>query len=83
MLFFLSIAAARGFQIDTYTDTAEVHMSKNAQGKIAITTAILRPRALFSGPVLPDAATIEAMHHEAHERCFIANSFTTDISIDL
>ncbi len=83
MLFFLSIAAGRGFQIDTYTDTAEGHMSKNAQGRIAITTAVLHPKTVFSGPVVPDAATIEAMHHEAHERCFIANSVTTDISIDL
>ncbi len=83
MLFFLSIAAGRGFQIDAYTDTAEGHMSKNAQGRIAITTAVLHPKTVFSGPVVPDAETIAAMHHEAHERCFIANSVTTDISIDL
>jgi len=30
------------------------------------------PRQLFR-------AEIEAMHHEAHERCFIANSVRTDV----
>lgn len=83
MLFFLAIAAARGFQVDSYTDAAEGHMSKNPQGKIAITTAALHPVAEFSGPKIPDQATIEAMHHEAHERCFIANSVTTNITIDI
>lgn len=81
MLFFLSIAAARGFQVDSYTDKALGHMSKNPQGKTAITTAELHPQAEFSGAKIPDKSTIEAMHHEAHERCFIANSVTTDITI--
>lgn len=83
MLFFLAIAAARGFQVDSYTDAAEGHMSKNPQGKTAITTAALHPVAEFSGAKIPDKETIEAMHHEAHERCFIANSVTTNITIDL
>lgn len=81
MLFFLSIAAARGFQVDSYTDQAEGQMSKNPQGRIAITDAALHPVTEFSGPKIPDKATIEAMHHEAHDRCFIANSVTTNITI--
>ena len=83
MLFFLSIAAARGFQVDSYVDQAEGRMSKNAAGKIAITSVALRPVALFSGAQQPDHDTIAAMHHEAHESCFIANSVTTDIRISL
>lgn len=83
MLFFLSIAAACGFQVDSYVDQAEGRMGKNAAGKIAITAVVLRPVALFSGAQLPDQDTIAAMHHEAHESCFIANSVTTEISISL
>ena len=26
--------------------------------------------------------TLERLHHEAHERCFIANSVTTEIAIE-
>ena len=81
MLFFLDIAAAKGYQVDSYTDAAEGHMGKNQQGNIAVVKATLHPLANFSGAKLPDKTTIESMHHEAHAQCFIANSVTTDITI--
>ena len=34
----------------------------------------LRPRAAFAGSQVPDRAIFAAMHHEAHDECFIANS---------
>lgn len=83
MLFFLSIAASRGFQVDNYVDAATGKMSKNANGKMAVTAVTLNPQTTFSGPAVPDADTIAAMHHAAHEACFIANSVTTDITIAL
>ena len=30
----------------------------------------------------PDAARIAHLHHKAHEACFIANSVTTNVSIE-
>lgn len=81
MLFFLDIAAAKGYQVDSYTDAAEGHMGKNQQGKIALVKATLHPLANFSAAKLPDKTTIESMHHEAHAQCFLANSVTTDITI--
>lgn len=83
MLFFLSLAAARGFQVDSYTDTAAGRMAKNAAGKLAITAVTLHPVTQFSGTTQPDQATIAALHHEAHAACFIANSVTTAITIEL
>ncbi len=41
---------------------------------------MLRPRVRFHGAA-PDAATHEAMHHEAHEACFIANSVNTAVRV--
>jgi organic hydroperoxide reductase OsmC/OhrA len=29
----------------------------------------------------PDAATHEAMHHEAHDACFIANSVRSEVRV--
>jgi organic hydroperoxide reductase OsmC/OhrA len=29
----------------------------------------------------PDTATHEAMHHEAHDACFIANSVKSDVRV--
>ena len=81
MLFFLSIAAENGFQIESYTDHALGRMSKNKQGKIAITHAQLHPETRFCGDSQPDADRLAHLHHLAHERCFIANSVNTQIDI--
>jgi organic hydroperoxide reductase OsmC/OhrA len=54
-------------------------MTKNAGGKLFFATVTLRPEAQFSGDTLPTRAEIDAMHHEAHEECFIANSVKSDI----
>ena len=79
MLWFLSIAAKRGFCVDSYVDNAVGTMSKGDFGKPAITRVVLRPKAAFSGERIPTQTELEAMHHEAHEECFIANSVKTDV----
>ena len=79
MLFFLSLAAARGVIVESYRDEAEGRMSKGDDGRIRITTVTLRPQAQYRPGTGPDPALLEALHHEAHERCFIANSVTAEI----
>jgi len=79
MLWFLSLAAKRKFTVDSYEDQAEGVMEKNAGGKLAMTKVTLRPRAVFSGPTLPDQTQIEALHHAAHAECFIANSVKSEV----
>ncbi len=79
MLWFLSIAAKRGYQIERYRDEAVGVIGKTGEGRIAMTVVTLRPDAAFIGERLPTRAELDAMHHEAHERCFIANSVTTEV----
>jgi organic hydroperoxide reductase OsmC/OhrA len=79
MLWFLAIAAKRGFVVDSYTDNAEGVMERNAAGKMAMTRVTLRPDVVFSGAKLPTREHIDGLHHRAHEECFIANSVTTDV----
>lgn len=79
MLWFLSLAARRGFLIDRYQDDAVGVMGKNAQGRTAMTVVTLRPDIAFAGERRPSRAEQDAMHHEAHELCFIANSVTTEV----
>ena len=79
MLWFLSIAARQGFVVDEYRDNAEGVMARNVSGKLAMTDVLLRPRVTYSGHRRPDPAQTEAMHHEAHESCFIANSVKTNV----
>jgi len=79
MLWFLSIAARRGFVVDRYRDDAEGVMEKCADGKLAITVVTLRPSVAFSGDQRPSAAEVDVMHHQAHEECFIARSVKADV----
>jgi organic hydroperoxide reductase OsmC/OhrA len=77
MLTFLYLAAKQGFVVDSYEDDAEGKLAKNAEGRLAITEVVLRPRVRFSGERMPSEADLEHLHHGAHEECFIANSVKT------
>ena len=78
MLWFLSFAAKRKFCVDRYFDSAEGIMAKNAEGRLAMTVVTLRPQVAFAGPA-PDAPALSALHHAAHDRCFIANSVKAEV----
>jgi organic hydroperoxide reductase OsmC/OhrA len=77
MLGFLFTAAKSGFTVDAYEDDASGIMEKNEAGKQVITRVTLSPRVTFAGSKIPTDADVEAMHHQAHEDCFIANSVRT------
>lgn len=79
MLWFLSIAAKHGYVVDTYRDEAVGVMGKDSSGKMAMTLVTLRPKTGFSGPQRPTVDTLASMHHEAHDKCYIANSVRTEV----
>jgi organic hydroperoxide reductase OsmC/OhrA len=79
MLWFLGIAAGRGFRVDSYDDSAVGVMRKNDKGKYFVAQVTLQPRVRFSGPKLPNPADFADMHHEAHEECYIANSVKSEV----
>jgi len=82
MLFFLFHAAKKGFVLERYEDAAAGTMGKNAEGRTAILKVVLRPRVTWSGDRTPSAADLEAMHHQSHVDCFIANSVKCDVAIE-
>jgi len=77
MLWFLSLAAAAGWQVNQYVDEAEGVMGRNAQGRVAMTQVTLRPRVEFTRS--PVNAELLALHERAHQACFIANSVLTQV----
>lgn len=79
MLWFLSLSAKQGFVVDQYRDEAVGTIAKDAEGKFAMTQVTLRPDVRFFGDKQPAAAELAALHHEAHEQCFIANSVKTEV----
>ena len=81
MLFFVDFARRAGFVIDEYVDEAEGMLEKRGDGKVAMTSVALRPRVTWAGDP-PDEAAIADLHHRAHEACFIANSVTTEVTVE-
>jgi organic hydroperoxide reductase OsmC/OhrA len=79
MLWFLSIAAKRGFLVESYRDEAVGVMVRNAAGKLAIAEVAVRPAVVFGREQRPQSGDVEAMHRQAHEECFIARSVKTDV----
>ena len=80
MLFFVDFARRQGLTIDEYVDEAEGVLEKRADGKMWMSTVTLHPRVSWGGTP-PDEAAIADLHHRAHEACFIANSVTTEVTV--
>ena len=81
MLWFLDIAARRGQRVESYADDAVGVLARNAEGRLAMTEVTLRPRAVFAEPA-PAREAIDALHHAAHEACFLAASVRTRIRVE-
>lgn len=81
MLFFLWLSARKGFAVLSYKDAAVGLMTKETGGREWISQVTLRPQVIFDGESRPTPGDVEALHHEAHERCYIANSVRTLVTI--
>ncbi len=82
MLTFLFFAAKQGFIVDSYEDNAVGTMTKNASGVPWVSSVTLRPRIVFGGEKRPTADEESRLHHDAHDKCFIANSVKSEISVE-
>ena len=64
-----------------YVDEADGVLEKRADGKMAMTRVTLRPHVTW-GADAPDEAALADLHLRAHEACFIANSVTTEVTVE-
>lgn len=79
MLFFLALAAKRGLSIDRYED-APHGVLETRDGKAWLTSITLEPRVTWTGDA-PAAEVVDELHHQAHARCYIANSLRSEIIV--
>ncbi len=79
MLWFLALAAKAGFRVDAYDDRAEGELGRRPDGREAMTRVTLRPVVAFGGERQPSDEEHAALHHAAHERCYIANSVSCEL----
>jgi organic hydroperoxide reductase OsmC/OhrA len=82
LLWFLDLAARAGYVIEQYTDRAEGRMGRRDDGMEWVAKVVLAPSVRFAGVKKPDDEAVHALHHRAHEACFIANSVRSEISIE-
>ncbi len=82
MLWFLSLAAARGLCVDHYDDAAIGVLAKNAEGRMAMTEVTLRPHVVFGAGTEPTRQALDELHQSAHEACFIAASVLTRVNCE-
>ena len=75
------MAQGAGFDIASYLDDAEGVMGRVGPGRMALTRITLRPEIAFAGRE-PNADELAKLHHDAHERCFIANSLKTEVVVE-
>jgi organic hydroperoxide reductase OsmC/OhrA len=81
MLWFLHLARDAGLAVASYRDEARGTMGKDERGRIAVTRIALRPEIEFAGRA-PDGEELDRLHHEAHDKCFIANSLRSEVVVE-
>ena len=79
MLWFLSIAASRGFVVDCYEDRAEGFITplpdaQDAAGRSVLGRVVLRPAVTFAAASSCSEARLSELHEAAHRACFLANA---------
>ncbi|HYO82265.1 MAG TPA: OsmC family protein [Bryobacteraceae bacterium] len=74
MLWYLHLCADAGIVVTAYRDSAVGEMAEEAGGAGQFTRCTLRPEVTVADESRIEEA--ERLHHEAHERCFIARSVT-------
>ncbi|MGB7201423.1 MAG: OsmC family protein [Pyrinomonadaceae bacterium] len=81
MLTFLYLAARGGFNIAAYTDNAIGEMATLEDGRQWLSKITLDPQIEWLGDAIPTAEQLSALHHDAHEMCYIANSIKSAIVV--
>lgn len=72
MLWYLHLCAEAGVVVTDYKDEAAGVMIEGRDGGGYFVKVTLKPRVVIAKE--SDAAAADALHHRAHELCFIANS---------
>jgi organic hydroperoxide reductase OsmC/OhrA len=76
MLWFLHLALEAKLVVDRYADEAIGVLDRTWMSKVT-----LRPRVTFSSRA-PTDEEHRALHHKAHEKCFIANSINSEVTVE-
>jgi organic hydroperoxide reductase OsmC/OhrA len=71
-LWYLGLCAKEGIVVMSYEDDVEGSMVEDGKGSGQFIEVVLRPRVILAAGT--DMEKAVALHHTAHEKCFIARS---------
>jgi len=80
MLWFLSLCGKAGIAVTGYVDHAEGTMEETRDGGGHFTAVVLRPKIVLAPGANREQA--DALHHEAHEKCFISQSVNFPVTVE-
>jgi len=80
MLWYLALCGKAGIEVRDYADQAEGVMVEDADGGGQFTQVVLRPTITLAPG--SDETAADAIHHAAHEKCFISQSVTCPVTVE-
>ena len=80
MLWFLDFAAQAGLVVESYCDEAQGFMAARDDGREWVARVELHPHVTFADSA-PSPEALQALHHQAHEACYLANSVKTQVVV--
>ncbi len=82
MLFFIAICSKKRLVVQDYIDNATAILETDEQGDLVISQVIIRPEVIFAEGVEVDRETIEQIHQQSHDKCFLAKSVNSDVIVE-
>lgn len=78
-LWYLHLCSEAGVIVTAYEDAAEGVMVEEADGSGRFDRVTLHPRVTVTAG--SDAAAAERLHHDAHDKCFVARSVNFPVDV--
>lgn len=83
MMTFLALCAKAKWPVASYHDYAEAHLGKNSKGQMCVTQIDLNPVVRFDTGFSVEDAQLAEMQHRAHRYCFVANSLSDEVVVNV
>ena len=83
MMTFLALAAKMKWPVVSYKDKAISYLGKNNEGRMFVNKIQLNPEIIFSNDFKVSSEEMLKMKERSHKYCFIANSLSKDVEIEI
>ena len=83
MMTFLALAAKMKWPVINYKDKAISYLGKNAEGRMYVNKIELNPAIIFEDNFNISDEEMKKMKERSHKYCFIANSLSKDVEIQI